>query len=171
MTVKDLIDAALFCDALEIVVRENGNGEWIQGYRISKYAEQFKCEYTIELQEKIDKAGKREIVKVRGWGNKMPCLSKDEIRDVFHGFNLPMKIIKKDISKTPEHIANLKVCSFQPRHIPSFHKEQLTHNEFSLEISCFPEGFVPETDKKVVEKDDDNQCNEISIFDLMKESE
>lgn len=159
MTVKELVDAAPFCDAIEIVVRTNGCGQWIQGYRISKFAEQWKAEHTVELGEKI---------KFR-YGDKAPQLSDGEIRDVIHGYNLPMKIIKKDVSKLPDYVANLQVYNFQPRHIPSFHKEQLFHNEFSLDINCYPEGFVPEiekVDKEDLKKQLEGQTN---IFDFMEE--
>lgn len=159
MTVKELVDAAPNCDAIEIVVRTNGCGQWIQGYRISKYAEQWKAEHTVEMQEKV----------VKVYGDKAPDLTDGEIRDVYHGYNLPLKIIKRDVSKLPDYVANLQVFSFQPRHIPSFHREQLTHNEFSLDINCYPDGFVPEVESE--KKDDPNKQLEgqTNIFDFMEE--
>ena len=42
------------------------------------------------------------------------------------------------------NVAKLQVASFQPRHIPSFHGEQLTHNDFVLNIDCYPEGWEVE---------------------------
>ena len=159
MTVRELVETATNCDAIEIVVREHGYGQWIQGYRISKYAKQWKVEHTVEMQEKV----------IKVYGDKAPELTDGEIRDVYHGYNLPMKIIKKDVSKIPDYVANLQVCSFQPRHIPSFHREQLTHNEFALDINCYPEGFVPEIEK--VDKEDPNEQLEgqTNIFDFIEE--
>ena len=161
ITVKELVDFAPFCDAIEIVVREKGHGHWIQGYRISKHAEQWKTEHTVELQEKIK----------LGYGDKAPRLEDGEIRDVYHGYNLPMKIIKRDVSKLPEYVAKLQVASFQPRHIPSFHREQMLHNEFSLDIDCYPDGYVPEVEKTQSNKSDPNQQLEgqTNIFDFLED--
>lgn len=168
MTVKELVESAPNCDALEIVVREKGCGKWIQGYRISKFAEQWKSEHTVELQEKLDASGIKYNKVIKEYGDKSPRLKEGEIRDVMHGYNLPMKIIKRDVSHLPENVAGLQVCSFQPRHIPSFHREQMTHNEFSLDINCYPEGFVPELEEK--KKDLNEQLEgQTDIFDFIGE--
>lgn len=143
MTVKDLVDCALFCDGVEIVVREHGRGQWIQGYRISKNAEMWRSEYTVEFQETISNGKPYKYAK-RVEGYLMPRMTQGEIRDVFHGIRLPMRIIKKDVNRLPENVAKLQVASFQPRHIPSFHGEQLTHNDFTLDIDCYPEGWEAE---------------------------
>lgn len=159
MTVKELIEAAPFCDSAEIVVRENGSGHWIQGYRIGKNIEMFPCEFTIELQESLGHEWQKHVD-----GRSQPYLTKGEIRDVYHAINLPMKLIKKDVTKLPDSVANLEVSSFQPRHIPSFHREALTHNDFLLEINAYPDGYVPE--KEVRDKTDDNLEGQMTIFDL-----
>lgn len=158
MTVRELIEAAPFCDALEIVVREHGHGQWIQGYRISKHAEMWKSEHTVECGEKI---------KIT-YGDKAPRLTDGEIRDVMHGYNLPLKIIKKDPEKIPDYIGNLIVCSFQPRNIPSFHREQLTHNEFSMDICCYPDGYVPEVEENKNNKQEQLE-GQTSIYDFIGE--
>lgn len=156
MTVNDLIAAAPFCDALEIVVREHGHGKWIMGYRISPKAEQWKAEHTVELQEK----------KALMYGDKAPKLMDGEIRDVIHGYDLPLRIIKKDISKIPNYIGCLNVCSFQPRHIPSFHRDIMTNNEFSLDINCYPEDFVFEKELELEQPKEAEIDGQMSLFDL-----
>ena len=53
-------------------------------------------------------------------------------------------LIPKNI---PDKVANLKVCRFQPRYIPCYHGEQLTHNEFQLDIEAYPEGWELEKEQ------------------------
>lgn len=165
MTVGELLEKDPFCDSIEVVVRDDGCGRWIQGYRIGKDVEQFKCEYTIEFQEIVQKDGS-----IHKWGKHMdgkalPYMTSGEIRDVYHGLDLPMKIIKKPVEHIPNNIANLQVCHFVPRHIPSMHKEQLTHLEHTLDINAYPEGWVPEenTEKHTGWEHLDGQ---MSIFDM-----
>lgn len=166
MTVKELIDAAPFCDSAEIVVRTEGSGQWIQGYRIGKDIYMFPCEYTIEVQETLKgDTWNRQID-----GRNQPPLTKGEIRDIFHGSKLPMKLIKKDVSRLPENVAGLTVSSFQPRHIPSFHLAQLTHNDFLLEINAYPEGYEFTEEQEKEEKTKDNQiAGQVSLMDLLEE--
>lgn len=137
MTVKDLVDAGTSCDCIEIVVRLDGCRKWIQGYRIGKNVDVYPSEYTVEYQE-----ARQRYFSI--YGNEMPRMKPSEIRDLRRGRDMPIKVIKKDVHNLPENIANLKVCSYQPRHIPTFHREQLTHNEFSLDINCYPDGWEPE---------------------------
>lgn len=167
MTVKELIEAAPNCDSAEIVVREHGSGKWMQGYRIGKGIEMFPCEFTIEFQETLDKSGKKYTYGKHIDGRQARHLTTGEVRDVYHSINLPMKLIKKDVSKLPDIVANLQVCSFQPRHIPSFHKEQMTHNDFTLDINCYPEGFCPElVEEKLKDKTSSEMDGQMSLFDM-----
>lgn len=142
MTVRELIEAAPFCDTLEIVVRERGHGKWIQGYRIGKNVEIYPCECRAEIREgNIIGRVLREI------GEKKPPLKDGEEKDIFCSMNLKMKVIKKDVVYLPDNVAQLQVCSFQPRHIPGYHKEQLTHNDFKLDICAYPEGWELEKEQ------------------------
>lgn len=134
MTVKELLDAATFCDLAEIVIRNSGRGRWIQGYRIGKDAKIYPSEVTAEIQE-------ARGLKVE-YTTHTISLKENEIVDIDHAGiidKIPMRVICKDCRKgLPKELWNLKVCDFQPRHIPTFHKEQLTHNDFALEINCYP---------------------------------
>lgn len=136
MTVKELIDVSFSCDCLEIVVREEGCGRWIQGYRIGKNAELFPVEVTKEVIEKYKLEGQRR-------GSVIQLEEEQEI-DCEHGIRLPMKVICKDVKRIPDYIGNLKVCHVIPRNIPRLHKDGLTHNNFSYEIDCYPDGYIPE---------------------------
>lgn len=161
MTVKELIEAGHFCDSAEIIVREKGCCKWIQGYRIGKNIDIFPCEYTIEVQETLKGKWGKHID-----GRHQPRLTKGEIRDIYHAFGLPMKLIKKDVRNLPENVANLKVCNFQPRHIPSFHLDAMTHNEFLLEINAYPDGYVEEVKEKKENKHEELE-GQMNIMDFM----
>lgn len=137
MTVKELIDAAPFCDVVEIVVRKEGHGQWIQGYRIGVNAKIYPSEITAEIREL---KGLKEY-----WNPPIPLEYGEEIDFNRIGLlkNLPMRVICKDCHKLPDYIGRLEVSSYQPRHIPSYHKDQLTHNDFDLDINCYPDNYAP----------------------------
>ena len=156
MTVQELMDVMDFCDLLEVVVRKNGRGWWIQGYRVGNGAKIFPAEYTVEEWEKH---------KFRPAERKTVYLNKGEEVDIRHGYNLPMKVICRNCHKLPEYIGRLEVCSAQPRHVPQFHREALTHNDFALEVNCYPEEYVPE----MPEETETALDGQIDIFDYMKE--
>lgn len=164
MTVKELVEAAPFCDTLEIVVREHGSGKWIQGYRIGKNVEIYPYECRAEIREgNIVGRVFSEI------GKKKPPLKDGEEKDIFHSMNLKMKVIKKDVVHLPDNVAQLQVCSFQPRHIPGYHKEPMTHNDFKLDIRAYPEGWVPEKEQpKTKDNDGDQIPGQMNILDFME---
>lgn len=134
MTVRELIDVSPFCDLIQIVVRDNG--KWVQGYRVGKDAHIYPSEIRKEVLEKNN----LEIGRGGAW------LEDGQEVDLDIQFNShnPMKVICKDVMKTPDYIGNLKIQYIQPRHIPSLHGNALTHNDFSFDIDCYPDGYVPE---------------------------
>ena len=160
MTVQELMDVMPYCDLLEIVVRQTGHGKWIQGYRIGKDAKIYPSEYTVEEWEKRS---------FRSYERKVVHLEEGAEVDIRHGYDLPMKVICKDCHRLPENVGRLEVCSVLPRHVPQFHKEALTHNDHSLDVSCYPDNYVPEKYipcKDVTVKGIEGQ---MSLFDLLEE--
>lgn len=147
MTVGELIEAATTCDVVEVIVRENGYGKWIQGYQIGKDIDRYPSFQSLEYIELI--RSKEHYISFQEERKKH--LSPGEEMDGYHGCKLPMKLIRKDVSKLPDSVKDLTVSYFQPRHIPSFHRDAMTHNEFQLDICCYPEGWEPE---KVIEEKD-----------------
>lgn len=158
MTVQELLDVMYECDLVEIVIRKTGHGQWIQGYRIGKEAVIYPSEVTAEI---------REMKGIKEYKSPEVCLEDGEIIDCRVGFHLPMKVICKDCHKLPDHIGRLEVCSALPRHVPSFHQNQLTHNEFKLDINCYPDGFIPErfVEAREVKKISD-KMNQLSFDDF-----
>jgi len=164
MTVSELIEAATSCDVAEVVVRENGFGRWLQGYRIGKEIERYPAFQSLESIEKI-RLGQMSYCQQE----KRTIKPGAEV-DGYHGCKLPMKLIRKDVNKLPEGVKNLTVSYFQPRHIPSFHRDQMTHNEFQLDICCYPEGWEPE---EVIEDTNESELEkmQLSIDDWLKGGE
>lgn len=151
MTVKELYEHAPFCDTLEIVIREHGHGKWLQGYRIGKNVKIFPSELTAEIRERKN---------IEQYKSPSVYLEPDEEVDVKRGHDLPIKVICKDISRTPEQIGNLIVCSYLPRHVPVLHKDALTHNDFELEINAFPPDYeIPTEEKKPQSEEIEGQMN------------
>ena len=135
MTVQELMDAMPLCDLLEVVVRQTGHGKWIQGYRIGKEAKIFPSEYTVE---------EIESRQFRSYERRTFYLEENQEVDIRHGYDLSMKVICKECHKLPENVGRLEVCDIVPRHVPSFHKDALTHNNHSLEVNCYPDNYMPE---------------------------
>lgn len=160
MTVQELLDVMSFCDLVEIVIRKTGHGQWIQGFRIGKEAVIYPSEVTAEIREMKD---------IKEYRSPRVCLEDGEIIDCRVGFHLPMKVICRDCHKLPEQIGRLEVCSALPRHVPEFHGAQLTHNEFSLEINCYPDDYVPDVyiEAKEVQKSIDGIEGQLSLEDFM----
>lgn len=38
MKIRELLEVSPFCDTIEVVIRKEGNGMWLQGFRASKNA-------------------------------------------------------------------------------------------------------------------------------------
>lgn len=160
MTLQELLDASPFCDSIEVIVRKEGHGMWIQGYRIGKNANIYPSEITAEL---------RELKGLKEYGSTSAYLDEGEEVDVKIGSHLPMKVICKDCHKLPNNIANLEVCSIQPRHIAYLHKDIMTHNEYSLEVFCYPDNYV--TEKRIETKEDANLIGQMDIFGYLESEE
>ena len=109
MTIKELLEVSPFCDTIEVVVRKEGHGMWLQGYRVSKNAKIYPVEQS------------RELIELRGLKEynlrPAPLRENEVIETVRIGGNLKMKIICKEPRQAPNEILNLEICSVQPRHI------------------------------------------------------
>lgn len=162
MTVKELIDVSPCCDTVEIVIRKEGRGMWVQGYRIGKNVKLYPCDKATEYRKKL---------MLDDYSRKWLYLEKNEEVDVLVGRDLPMKVICKDVSKIPDYIGNLKVAFVQPRHIPQYHREALTHNEFAYEIDCYPDGFVMPVKEERIEKEDELVKDQMDVFEWLEANE
>lgn len=144
MTVRDLVEHATFVKNVEIVIRTTGeSSRWIQGYRIGKDAKIYPYESRVEQRSSY---------------HKIINLKPGEEADIKHANNpqLPMKVIAVEPSKMPKDIADLEVRWYQPRHLWQLHGEQLTNNDFDLDIVCYPPDRIPELKQK-----DDKQSEDI----------
>lgn len=169
MTIRELVECAPDLEGMEIVVRENGGGRWFQGYRISKNARLYPADMTIEHRELHPWLDEQERLR---HGVSVPS---GEIVDVQHGWAgnpLPIKVMCIDPRKAPKEILDLEVKWYLPRNIPSIHGNKLFHNEFSLEINCYP----PERQEKLADycevnesKIDDQLDGQMSIEEFLGE--
>lgn len=161
MTVRDLVECAPFLKNIEVVVRENGGGWWIQGFRIGPDAKIYKYEYCVENRERVyssTKLKEEESIDIeRHHGSDHPC---------------PVKAICVSPERAPADVLDLVVYSYQPRHIPQYHGDAATHNDFDLEIDCYP----PEHQEKLAAyretkeaKTDDQLEGQMSIEEFLGE--
>ncbi len=152
MTVRDLVQAAGYdLEGLQIRVRENGGGKWIQGYRISPNERLYPIICRIEFREKYP-----WIEKTTFRGNGYNCPVPEGVKlTVYEDFkDYPIEIMCIEPKKAPKNILDLEVKYFLPRNVPAIHGDRFTNNRYSLEIDAYaPE----ETEKLAVYK----QCDEI----------
>lgn len=154
MTVKELIEVSPCCNILEITVRKEGHGQWIQGYRIGKDAKLFPVEITKEVLEKH---------KLERSGSCVYLEDGQEI-DCYHAIRLPMKVICKDVRKIPDYIGNLEICEVIPRRVPRLHDKPMETNDHEYDIECYPEGWEEPGPEPKEEKDLEGQ---IRMEDLL----
>lgn len=161
MTVKELVEAAPFCDTVEVIVREHGCGQWIQGYVIGKNINIF---HAFQRKDWIE----YKKTHPNSLPDKRMLKDGEEVEGTW-GCWLPMKLIKKGVSNIPDEVANLQVCWFQPRHIPCYHREQLSHNEFQLDIWAYPEGWEPEKEQPRAKDNDGDQIpGQMNLLDFVE---
>ena len=169
MTVRDLVECAPELEGMEIVIRENGGGKWIQGFRISKKAQLYPSDVTIEHRESYPWIDEDELQR---HGLDVP---EGEVVDVKRGSLLcllPIKVMCIEPKKAPKDVLDLEVRYYLPRNIPTIHGLKLFNNSFSLEINCYP----PEKQEKlaiyqeVIEKKENEQlAGQMSIEDFLGE--
>ena len=105
MTIRDLVSGADGdLEGMEIVVREGGKGRWIQGYRISKKAELYPIDSTIENRELYP------WVKTNSHGDYCCDVPEGETLVVHQPFrDFPIKIMCIDPKKAPKEINIIRV--------------------------------------------------------------
>ena len=167
MTVRDLVfGASESLEGMEIVVRENGGGKWIQGFRISKKARLYPIDSRVEEREKHPWV--KETCP-RGSGLNCPVPEGEVVTVYQDTFNYPIKVMCIDPRKAPKNVLDLEVRRYLPRNIPTLHGQKLFSNDFSLEIDCYePEKMEKLAMYREVVEDkieDDQLAGQMSIED------
>lgn len=151
MTVRDLVQAAGDdLEGMQITVRENGGGRWIQGFRISKKARLYPSDCRIEEREKHPWA-QESCSRGYGFNCEVP---QGEVLTVYQpNLNFPIKVMCVDPGKAPKDVLDLEVKKYLPRNLPTIHGNSLFNNEFCLEIDA----YEPEKQEKLAVY---KQCDE-----------
>ena len=132
MTVKDLLELDIGCDALDITIREEGCSKYIFRYVVG---EQASCAVYDEM--KINNK----------WVQFTKCVTPEKITDARTqaggGHFFEKRIIPKAPKKAPDEVLNLQICSFD---ITTLWSKKNWHG---LRINAYPEGWTgvePKTD-------------------------
>lgn len=125
MTVKVLVEAAPFCDTVEVIIRENGNGHWIQGYLIGK---------NINIYPAFQRKDWIEYRKTHpnSCSDKRRLKDGEEVEGTHGECGLPMKLIKKSVSIFPIRLLTLKYVGFSPGIYPVTMENNLRIMNFNL---------------------------------------
>lgn len=166
MIVKDLLDAGGDnVEGLQIMVRENGGGSWIHGYRISENERLYPAVTRIENQEAFPWISKKD------YGFNCPIPKGSELR-VYEAMrdNLPIDILCVSPRKAPKQVLMLEVKHFIPRNLPTVHGDKLFNNKFELEIDCYPPEHIEKLAvfKEVAEINEQLE-GQMCLEDFMKE--
>lgn len=151
MTVRDLVQAAGDdLEGMQITVRENGGGRWIQGFRISKKARLYPSDCRIEEREKHPWA-QESCSRGYGFNCEVP---QGEVLTVYQPhLDFSIKVMCVDPGKAPKDVLDLEVRRYLPRNLPTIHGNSLFNNEFCLEIDA----YEPEKQEKLAVY---KQCDE-----------
>lgn len=168
MTVRDLVQGAGDdLEGMQITVRENGGGKWIQGFRISKKARLYPVDCRIEEREKHPWA-KETCLRGYGFNCEVP---QGEVLTVYQPpMDFPIRVMCIEPKKAPKDVLDLEVKSYLPRNLPTIHGQALFNNEFCLEIDA----YAPEQTEKLAvyrevreDKVDDQLEGQMSIEDWL----
>lgn len=151
MTVRDLVQAAGDdLEGMQITVRENGGGRWIQGFRISKKARLYPSDCRIEEREKHPWA-QESCSRGYGFNCEVP---QGEVLTIYQPhLDFPIKVMCICPGKAPKDVLDLEVRRYLPRNLPTIHGNSLFNNEFCLEIDA----YEPEKQEKLAVY---KQCDE-----------
>ena len=135
MTVRELLEKTIFCDYLEITIRENGEGRFIYEYRVGEAAQNSKYD---EIRIKNE------------WKRADKCATFSEPVEVRtpNGTNyLYKKIIPKKPEKAPKEILDLEISYFRPTYLHSM------DNKWGIWATAYPKGWTaPEPERKPTEQ-------------------
>ena len=147
MTVQELLSVA-WCDAVEIIVRENGDSRWIYAYKCGLNVQVGRYDYIRDKDGVLRESGrffipekKVEVCRVDG--------------------HCRMLVIPKSLKNLPKEAQELEISHFRYAYITR-------STENGLEITCYPKGWTPPEIPKVVEEVNERQY---SLFDTEEGAE
>jgi len=166
MTVRDLVmGASESLEGMQITVRENGGGKWIQGFRISKKARLYPCDARVEEREK------HPWVIEKDYGFNCPVPEGEVVTVTQYDSSYPIKVMCIAPKNAPKDVLDLEVKRYLPRNLPTIHGNKLINNDFCLEIDC----YEPEQREKLAvyreiiedKVEDDQLAGQMSIEDFL----
>ena len=172
MTVGELMEVSPFCELLEVIIRKEGHGQWLYGYRIGKDVEIYPAEYSAEVQEL------RSLKEYTPYNNKQIVKLKEG--DVFQVTteymplrnDMKMEVICKDVhTRLPKKVADLEICQIRPRKV---HMESKIGDwsswEHSYIMDCFPQahGIRIETRQQASKPSEIENSGQMTLEDLMR---
>ena len=165
MTVGELIKVSPWCELIEVVIRVNGCGKWIYGYRIGKDVKIYPSEVSAEVKEL------RSLKEYTPYGNKRIVKPHDgdvyEIGKEFAG-TMKIKVICVDIRRRlPKEVADLEVYEVKPGKVRMESKIGDWNSwEHTYYIDCLPpdpgqmDRILKETTRQQAIEEDGQMCLE-----------
>lgn len=128
MTIGELIEKTIFCDYLDVTIRENGEGKWIYQYCVGENAQN--CKY--------------DDVLINGkWVRTEKNLYFKEPTEFRKPNGLLGKIIPKKPEKAPKEVLELEINEFQAMTVFS------ERNRWGIFATAYPKGWTkPEPEQK-----------------------
>ena len=151
MTVRELFEKDIFCDYLEVTVRENGGERWIYNYRIGK-----------NVSNAV-----HDDCKINGeWKHMNRCVVPQKKTERKSPNGLMGVLIPVAPEKAPKEVMDLEVYNFRFGHlfIETDHKGRSDWH--GLDINAYPKGWsLPEITmpEPLIMK------NQITLFDDTEE--
>lgn len=172
MTVGELVELSPFCELLEVIIRKEGHGQWIYGYRIGKDVEIYPAEYSAEVQEL------RSLKEYTPYNNKQIVKLKEG--DVFQVTteymplrnDMKMEVICKDVhTRLPKKVADLEICTIRPAKVHMKSKiGDWNSSDHTYLLDCFPpaQGIRIETRQQASKPCEIEDSGQMTLEDLMR---
>lgn len=152
MTVQELFEKDMFCDFLEVTVREDGCGKWLYQYRIG-------ANVTNAVHDDIFVDGQ--------WKNMGRCVvpSKRTERRMPNG--LQGVIIPKNPDKAGalKDVADLEVYGFRISSLFCEIEHRRSGDWHGLAIEAYPKGWVKPEQPRVLKSEPTDE-EQITLFDM-----
>ena len=140
MTVNELLSVAI-TDAVEIIIRENGERQWIYGYRIGEDVQIGRFEFFRNTKGELRESGRFFVP-----DNRIEICRCDG--------RCKMLVIPKAIKYLPKEAQNLEVSSFRYSFVLT------KSHSHGMEIWCYPSDWTTPAPQPMQTKDEQR----ISLF-------
>ncbi len=151
MTVQELFEKDMFCDFLEVTVREDGCGKWLYQYRIGENV-------TNSVYDDLFINGK--------WKRFERCVVPSNRTERRTPNNLKGVLIPKKPEKALKEVGDLEVYGFRISHLFCEIEHRRSGDWHGLAIEAYPKGWQKPEPPRLLKNEEQTDEEQITLFDM-----